>query len=437
MSDKQPDTITKHYQYSQRFEKVGDSNIWVEINNLSREHNAVDLAEGFANYISYEPLVKAVQEVSIEKNWKFYQYTRNAGHLRLVNAIAKLYTKHFKREIDPLTQVLITIGAYGSLHNAITSLLNKDDEVILFEPFFDCYEPMVLIAEGKCVYVPLRQASYCSEVDQTTRITSGDWCLDDNELEGAFTAKTKLLILNTPHNPLGKVFTQKELSRIAELCIKNNVICISDEVYEYITYDKPHIRIASLPGMWERTLTIGSAGKTFASTGIKVGWTIGPQELVKLCQVSNDIDINVCPTFFQEVVARCYEIEMDRLESAESYFEMLRSELRLKRDMLAESLAEAGLEPIVPDGAYYMAVDISKFAHGEKFSSCIHEFRDHKFVKHLIKEHNLALTPMTAFYGDDHKKMGENFVRFCFFKDDETLKKAVKIVKELKIHRTK
>lgn len=433
MVDSRIESVSKHYKYSDRFEKVGDRNIWVEINDLSREYKCVDLAEGFANYISYEPLTETVQEMSKERNCDLYQYTRNAGHLRLVNAIGKHYSKIFKQEINPLNEVLITIGAYGSLHNAITSLLNKNDEVILFEPFFDCYEPMVLIAEGKCVYVPLKPADYLSEKDQTTRITSADWCLDEKELEAAFNSRTKLLIFNNPNNPLGKVFTQKEMDKIAQLCIKHNVICISDEVYEYITYENPHIRMASLPGMWERTLTIGSAGKTFASTGVKIGWTIGPQELVNLCKVSNDIDINVCPTFFQEAIARCFEKETARFETPECYFKSLSNELRQKRDRLAEKLIEAGLEPIIPEGAYYMVADISKIAHGHRFATDASEFKDHKFVRHLIKENNLALTPLTAFYGEEHKRMGENFVRFCFFKDDETLKKAVEKLKGLKV----
>jgi kynurenine--oxoglutarate transaminase/cysteine-S-conjugate beta-lyase/glutamine--phenylpyruvate transaminase len=433
MSEINSESVKKHYALSKRFETAGDKNIWVEINDLSREYKAVDLAEGFSNYISYQPLIKSVQEMSKENDCKLYQYTRNVGHLRLVNILGKHYSKVFDKEIDPLTQILITIGAYGSLHNAITSLLNKDDEVILFEPFFDCYEPMVLIAEGKCVYVPLRPAAYCSEIDQTTQLSSADWCLDEKELENAFSPKTKLLIFNTPNNPLGKVFTQKELDKIAQLCIKHNVICVSDEVYEHITYEKPHLRIASLPGMWERTLTIGSAGKTFASTGLKIGYTIGPKELVKLCSVSNNIDINVCPTFFQEAIARCYESELERFDSPECYFNVLRNELRQKRDKLAEQLIEAGLEPIIPEGAYYIVADISKFTQGHKFATDASEFKDHKFVKYLIKEKNLALVPLSAFYGEEHKRLGENYARFCFFKDDEILKKAANIVKSLNI----
>lgn len=217
--------------------------------------------------------------------------------MRLVNAIAKHYSKHLSREIDPIHEVLITVGAYGSLHNAFSALVNKDDEVILIEPFYDCYEPMTLIAGGTPVYVPLTY--HCCEKEQTSIITSDEWKLNEKDLRAAFNSKTKLIVFNTPNNPLGKVYTKEEMSLIAELCVEYNVICLSDEVYEDITYDKAHLRIASFPGMWERTLTIGSAGKKFSSTGVKTGWTIGPKELVSLCASCNSIEVNVCPTLFQ------------------------------------------------------------------------------------------------------------------------------------------
>lgn len=226
-----------------------------------------------------------------------YQYARNDGHLRLINVIARHYSQLLGRNIEALKQVLITIGAYGSLNNAITSLVGKGDEVILIEPFFDCYEPMVLMNEGKVVYVPLRRD--CSEIDQSSVLTSSDWKLNEQDLEKAFSSKTKLIILNTPNNPLGKVFTQSEINKIAELCIKYNAICISDEVYEHLSYELPHVRIAAVPGMWQRTLTISSAGKVFSSTGVKIGWTIGPEELVSLCKVCQRIELNVCPTLLQ------------------------------------------------------------------------------------------------------------------------------------------
>jgi kynurenine--oxoglutarate transaminase/cysteine-S-conjugate beta-lyase/glutamine--phenylpyruvate transaminase len=232
-------------------------------------------------------LVDKVKETVSDPNVLLYQYTRSAvcisfsyfsnsiikemifkGHQRLINGIANVYSKFLEREIDPLTNVLVTNGAYGSLFNAISSFLNPGDEMIIIEPFFDCYAPMAVQAQAKCVYVPLKPKN--KDLAKNTVTTTADWGLDDEELEAAFTPKTKILLINTPNNPLGKVYTKEELEKIAKLCIKYNCICISDEVYEHITYDNKHIRIATLPGMWERTVTIGSAGKTFSSTGAKV-----------------------------------------------------------------------------------------------------------------------------------------------------------------------
>ena len=173
------------------------------------------------------------------------------------------------REIDPLANVLVTTGAYGSLFNAITAFLNPGDEIIIIEPFFDCYAPMAVSSQAKCVYVPLKPKV---NVPKNTVTTTADWGLDDEDLEKAFNSKTKAILINTPNNPLGKVYTKEELEKIAQLCIKWNCICISDEVYEHIAYDRKHTRIATLPGMWERTVTIGSAGKTFSSTGAKVNF---------------------------------------------------------------------------------------------------------------------------------------------------------------------
>lgn len=423
--------VTKHYKFSSRYEKIGDKSIWTEIGALSKQYNCVDLAEGYPDFLSYQLLPKCVQEISNEKDWKMYQYTRHEGHLSLVKTLSEFYSKIFEREIDPLNQVLITVGAYGSLNNAFASLLEKNDEVILIEPFFDCYEPMIEINGGKCVYVPLTH--HICETDQTSQVTSANWILNDDDLEAAFSSKTKLIVLNTPNNPVGKVFTQKELNKIAELCIKYNVICVSDEVYEHVVFDKPHIRIASLPNMWERTLTIGSAGKVFSSTGIKIGFTLGPKELVKLCTASHINDINVCPTLFQEAVARCYENEFKQIDSPECYFNSVSKELKRKRDYLAEQLSEAGLEPIIPDGGYFMLADISKVFHDHKFQTDAKEYKDQKVVNCLIKEHNLAVVPCSSFYTSDQKKLGENYVRFCFFKEDETLKKAAHILKNLQI----
>lgn len=420
-------SVLKHYEFNKRMEPVGDKNIWVEYTGLAREYNAVNLGQGFPDYQSATYLNQKVKETLEESNDLIYQYTRSPGHLPLVNAIGKVYSKFMGREIDPLTEVLVTVGAYGSLFNAMTAFLEKGDEVIIIEPFYDCYAPIAAISSGTAKYVTLKPT-----VKPTDRpMTSGDFGWDINELEAAFTSKTKAIVINNPNNPLGKVYSREELQKIADLCIKHNVLCLADEVYEHLAVDGEHIRMATLPGMWERTVTFGSAGKTFSTTGSKIGWTIGPKELVRLCVSTHNNSIYVCPTFMQDVIARCFEFELTRLDSPECYFNSIKEELRPKRDALAKKLIEAGLEPIIPEGGYFMMADISKIA--GKFSTDDKEIKDSKFVKYLIREKNLATIPSSAFYSDDHKLVGENYIRFCFFKNETTLEKCADILKNLNV----
>lgn len=211
-----------------------------------------------------------------------------------MNAIAALYTQLVERQIDPLNEVLVTTGAYEALYASIQGHIDEGDEVIIIEPFFDCYEPMVKMAGGVPRFIPLR----CQKPNDGTPVSSADWVLDDAELESLFNAKTKMIILNTPNNPLGKVFKREELTKIADLCKKHNVLCLSDEVYEWMVYDKnEHIRICTLPDMWERTITIGSAGKTFSVTGWKIGWAYGPANLLVNLQMvhQNSVYTNATP----------------------------------------------------------------------------------------------------------------------------------------------
>ena len=180
-----------------------------------------------------------VRETLRESNFSIHQYARSPGHLRLVNGIANCYGKLLNRDINPLDEVLITVGADGSIFNAITSFVDKDSEVIIIEPFFDVYSPISLIAGAKCVFVPLKPRAKLNEGP----VTSADWSWDLKELEAAFNSKTKLIVINTPNNPLGKIYSKEELEQVAALCIKYNTLCIADEVYQHITYDREHFRI--------------------------------------------------------------------------------------------------------------------------------------------------------------------------------------------------
>ncbi|KAI4459771.1 Pyridoxal phosphate-dependent transferase [Holotrichia oblita] len=284
-------------------------------------------------------------------------------------------------------------------------------------------------------------------------ISSGDWVLDPTELQNSFNAKTKLIILNTPNNPLGKVFTRQELEMIANLCKKWNVLCISDEVYEWIVY-KPyeHIRIgtdfsfkisihtslkdcvfvATLPGMWERTITIGSAGKTFSVTGWKTGWAYGPANLIRNLQVVHQNSVYTCTTPIQEAIALGFEKEFPRLGQNDCYFVSLPKELEPKRKYMADFLREVGMNPTVPEGGYFMVADWTPLASKVDLNSEKDQYKDYRFTKWMTKNVGLQGIPVSAFYSDAHKHIAEDFVRYCFIKKDENLKKACNILTKWK-----
>ncbi|CAH6788851.1 Kyat1 [Phodopus roborovskii] len=352
-----------------------DHNPWLEFIRLSKEYDVVNLGQGFPDFSPPDFAVQAFQQAT-SGNFMLNQYTMAFGYPPLTKILASFFGKLLGQELDPLKNVLVTVGAYGALFTAFQALVDEGDEVIIIEPAFDCYEPMTLMAGGRPVFVSLRP-----------------------------------------------VFSKMELELVADLCQKHDVLCISDEVYQWLVYDgHQHVSIASLPGMWGRTLTIGSAGKSFSATGWKVGWVMGPDNIMKHLRTVHQNSVFHCPTQGQAAVAQCFEQEQQHFGQPSSYFLQLPKAMQLNRDHMIRSLQSVGLKPLIPQGSYFLIADISDFkrkmpnlpgAEDEPYDRC--------FAKWMIKNKGLVAIPVSIFFSKPHQKDFDHYIRFCFVKDEATL----------------
>ncbi|KAF4016737.1 hypothetical protein G4228_008219 [Cervus hanglu yarkandensis] len=393
-----------------------DCNPWVEFVKLaSEEADVVNLGQGFPDFSPPEFAVEAFQH-AVSGDFMLNQYTKAFGYPPLTKILASFFGKLLGQEIDPLKNVLVTVGAYGALFTAFQALVDEGDEVIIIEPFFDCYEPMTLMAGGRPVFVPLKP----SPTQKGEPDSSSNWQLDPTELASKFTSRTKAFILNTPNNPLGKVFSREELELVASLCRQYDVVCITDEVYQWLVFDGfQHISIASLPGMWERTLTIGSAGKTFSVTGWKVGWVLGPDSLMKHLRTVHQNSIYHCPTQGQAAVAQSFEREQLHFGQPSSYFVQLPQYIQRCRDHMIQSLQSVGLRPVIPQGSYFLITDISDFKNKmPDLPGAADEPYDKRFVKWMIKNKGLMAIPVSIFFSVPHQKLFDHYIRFCFVKGE-------------------
>uniref|UniRef100_A0A3Q3WAZ6 Aminotransferase class I/classII large domain-containing protein n=1 Tax=Mola mola TaxID=94237 RepID=A0A3Q3WAZ6_MOLML len=390
-----------------------EKNLWVEFTQLAAAYNTVNLGQGFPDFSPPKFVTEAFCN-AVSGGALMHQYTRG------------FVSGFICQRAVPISNILVTVGAYQALFSAFQALIDEGDEVIIIEPFFDCYQPMVMMAGGKPVYIPLRPV-----IEGGAVRSSGDWVLCPDELASKFTPRTKAIVINTPNNPIGKVYKTEELQMIADLCVKHDVLCISDEVYEWLTYDgAKHVKIASLPGMWERTITIGSGGKTFSATGWKVGWAISSGHIIKHMKTIHQNTVYHCATPAQEAVAQGFEREHELFGTPESYFQQLPAMLHRKRDKLASLLESVGLTPIMPEGGYFMTADFSSLKVDYKDQSSSDEPNDFRFVKWLIKTKGLATIPVSAFYSPEHSKDFEKYIRFCFVKEDSTLDAAADILRK-------
>lgn len=373
-----------------RVRDMGTS-IFTEMTELARRTGAVNLGQGVPELASPDALLKDVAEAVLSGN---NQYPPAVGFPALREAVAEHQLRRYGLDYNPAAEALITTGATEALASALLALCDPGDEVLAFDPCYDAYAADARLAGARLVAVPL--------------VSDGDgFALDVDALRAAVTARTRVLVLNTPHNPTGKVFTAEELGSIAEIAQEHSLTVVTDEVYEHLVYNGvAHLPIASLPGMRERTLTISSAGKTFSVTGWKIGWVSGPAPLVAAVAAAKQFLTYASGTPYQEALARA-------LGSVEEWAADLRETLRHNRNLLSDGLARAGLRPYRADAGYFLQADVRPWGYADGVTFC----------RELPERAGVVAIPTSAFYESADAPVW--LVRFSFCKQEESIRTAV------------
>ncbi len=371
------------------------STVFTEITALARAHGAVDLGQGYPTWegpdFVKEAAIEAIRHAS-------NQYPPSMGIAELREAIARRWLTDTGMSVDPDTEITVTSGCTEALAATFLGLFEPGDEVILFEPVYDAYPVGCALSGAVPRYVTLHHPGFRLRAD---------------ELEAAVTSRTRAVLVNTPHNPTGRVFDRAELAAVADLCRRHDLVAITDEVYERMVYDGEHLRLATFPGMWERTLTLSSIGKSFSLTGWKTGWAIGPEHLTAAVRAAHQFLTFTTPNPMQHGAAAA-------LAAPEDYYVELVAGYRRRRDLLTAGLAELGFEVTVPEGAYYVLADHTRFGFAD----------DVTFVHHLIEDVGVAAIPPSAFYPVSDE--GRRLVRFAFCKDEATLGEALRRMQRLR-----
>lgn len=408
-------SITNRFVIPERF-KSSTNSVFSSFGSVLSKYKVLDVAKGQPNFKPPEILSNALVNASLG-DYTLSQYSRDVGLPRLVTAIAKFYSKLMNRSIDPLNEVITTSGATQALFTAFQTHTSPGDEWIVIEPTFPAYELMIKAAYGVPKFISLKPKKNLAHHG-----SSRDWTFNRDELSKLFNYKTKGIVLNTPHNPTGKVFTYEELEFIANLTKKWNTLVISDEVYEFLTFDQnEHVRIASLPGMFERTITIGSGGKSFSVTGLRCGWAFGGAKILENLKLFHMYGVVNAPTLVQEAFAVTFENEIENFGTAKSYLHEFRKAAESKRNDLVKSLTDFGMTVSVPEGGYFLMANWTTMAEKVDLRNETDNKMDFRFVKWMIKNVGVFALPMSGFYGEQNNDAVEDVLRFTFIKTDELL----------------
>ncbi|MER6038963.1 MULTISPECIES: pyridoxal phosphate-dependent aminotransferase [unclassified Streptomyces] len=372
--------------------------IFAEMSALAVATGAINLGQGFPDTDGPEEIREAA--VRALRDGRGNQYPPGPGVPELRTAIAAHQLRRYGLAYDPDTEVLVTAGATEAIAASLLALLEPGDEVVALEPYYDSYAASIAMAGGRRVPVTLRPHD-------------GAFRLDLDELRAAVTDRTRLLLINTPHNPTGTVLTRAELAAVAELAVERDLLVVTDEVYEHLVFDDAeHTPLATFPGMRERTVTIGSAGKTYSFTGWKVGWVTAAPELVAAVRSAKQFLTYVSAGPFQYAVA-------EALALPDSYYEDFRRDMRTRRDILAEGLVQAGFEVFRPAGTYFVTTDIRPLGEKDGFAFC----------RALPERAGVVAIPNAVFYDD--REAGAPFVRFAFCKRAEVLREAAERLRRM------
>ena len=386
--------MTRQPHLTSRLQGFG-TNVFTEMTQLALRHQAVNLGQGFPNFDGPE-LVKeaAVRAIGGGHN----QYCRTFGVPELNRAIAAHQERFYGLAYDPDREITVMNGATEAIFATLQALCEVGDEVIFFEPFYDSYRASVAMAGA---------------VERLVTLEAPDFGYDRGALERAFNPKTRAMLLNTPHNPTGKVFSRQELEHVAELCRRHDVLAITDEVYEHLVFDGEHLPLAALPGMRERTITLSSTGKTFSMTGWKIGYACAPPELTAAIRTAHQF-ITFCNSApLQPAMAAA-------LGSDDDFYRRFLAEYRERRDHLCDGLAEVGFEVLTPAGTYFVLADIRPLGWDD----------DVEFCRMLPERVGVAAIPPTAFYVN--KEAGRHLVRFAFCKTLDVLDEGVRRLRNLR-----